>query len=160
MKCKKGNQGWMGVKIDLQKAYDRLSWQFLEKVLQAFGFHFTWIHWVITCCSTVSMTLMLNGALVHNFVPKRGLRQGDPLYPYLFIIAVEVLSRLINQKVDNGLISGFRLSRGILALHHIFFADDVFLMGKCLVNKALMCFAVGQGKLLNHRSLTFFSTQQ
>ncbi|KAL5568331.1 hypothetical protein UlMin_024906 [Ulmus minor] len=137
MKRKKGNQGWMGLKIDLQKAYDRLSWQFLEKFLQAFGFHLTWIHWVITCCSTISMTLMLNGAPIHNFAPKHGLRQGDPLSPYLLIIVMEVLSRLINQKVDNGLISRFRLSRGTPALHHIFFADDVFLMGKCSVNEAL-----------------------
>ena len=136
MKCKKGSQGWMGLKINLQKANDRLSWQFLENVLRAFGFHPTWIHWVITCCSTVRMALMLNGSPIHNFEPKRGLRQGDPLSPYLFIIAMEVFSRLINQKVDNGMISGFRLSRGTPTLHHIFFADDVFLMGKCSVNGA------------------------
>ncbi|KAL5580949.1 hypothetical protein UlMin_013391 [Ulmus minor] len=68
MKRKRGSKGWMGLKIDLQKAYDRLSWHFIDKVLRAFGFHPTWIHRVITCISTVRMTLLLN---------------GDPLSPYL-----------------------------------------------------------------------------
>ncbi|KAL5551253.1 hypothetical protein UlMin_001429 [Ulmus minor] len=126
----------MGLKIDLQKAYDRLSWQFLEKVLKAFGFHPVWVHRFITCIFTARMTLMLNGAPIHNFSPKRALRQGDPLSPYLFISAMEVLSRLINQKVETGLISGFGISRHTPPIHHLFFADDVFLLGKCTLNEA------------------------
>ncbi|KAL5539544.1 hypothetical protein UlMin_045645 [Ulmus minor] len=136
MKRKKGSKGWMGLKIDLQKAYDRLSWQFLAKVLKAFGFHSVWIHRVITCISTDRLTLMLNGAPAHNFSPKRGLRQGDPLSPYLFILAMEVLSRLINQKVEASLISGFRISRHTPPIHHLFFADDIFLLCKCTLNEA------------------------
>ncbi|KAL5579576.1 hypothetical protein UlMin_012018 [Ulmus minor] len=136
MKKKKGTKGWMGMKIDIQKAYDRLSWQFLEAVLKAFGFHPKWIQWIVTCCSTPKMTLMLNGAPIRSFFPKRGLRQGDPLSPYLFILCMEVLSRLINKKVADGLISGFKISRHSPALHHLFFADDVFLMGKCTINEA------------------------
>ncbi|KAL5543740.1 hypothetical protein UlMin_007524 [Ulmus minor] len=136
MKKKKGTKGWMGMKIDIQKAYDRLSWQFLEAVLKAFGFHPKWIKWIVTCCSTTKMTLLLNGAPVRSFFPKRGLRQGDPLSPFLFILCMEVLSRLINKKVKDGLISGFKISRHSPALHHLFFADDVFLMGKCSINKA------------------------
>ncbi|KAL5553040.1 hypothetical protein UlMin_040441 [Ulmus minor] len=136
LKRKKGSKGWMGLKIDLQKAYDKLSWQFLGKVLKAFGFHPIWIHQVMTCISSARMSILLNGSSVHNFTPKRGLRQGDPLYPYLFIIAMEVLSRLIQQKVDSGLISGFKISRHTPALHHLFFADDVFLLGKCTFNEA------------------------
>ncbi|KAL5561445.1 hypothetical protein UlMin_031192 [Ulmus minor] len=136
MKKKKGTKGWMGMKIDIQKAYDRLSWQFLEAVLKAFGFHPKWINWIVTCCSTTKMTLLLNGAPVRSFFPKRGLRQGDPLSPFLFILCMEVLSRLINKKVEDGLISGFKISRHSPALHHLFFADDVFLMGKCSINEA------------------------
>ncbi|KAL5569589.1 hypothetical protein UlMin_026164 [Ulmus minor] len=136
LKRKKGSKGWMGLKIDLQKAYDRLSWKFLGKVLKAFGFHPIWIHRVMTCISSATMTILLNGSPVHKFSPKRGLRQGDPLFPYLFIIAMEVLSRLIQQKVDSGLISGFKISRHTPAIHHLFFADDVFLLGKCTFNEA------------------------
>ncbi|KAL5560987.1 hypothetical protein UlMin_030734 [Ulmus minor] len=112
------------------------NWQFLEAVLKAFGFHPKWIQWIITCCSTPKMTLLLNGAPVRSFFPKRGLRQGDPLSPYLFILCMEMLSRLINKKVADGLISGFKISRHSPALHHLFFADDVFLMGKCSINEA------------------------
>ncbi|KAL5566705.1 hypothetical protein UlMin_029869 [Ulmus minor] len=126
----------MGLKIDLQKAYDRLSWDFLEAVLRAYGFHSQWIHWVILCCSSVHMTLILNGAPFKSFKSKRGPRQGDPISPYLFIICMEVLSRSINKKVDEGLIKGFRLNRHLLTLHHPFFANDVFLIGKCSVNKS------------------------
>ena len=138
MKRKKGTQGWMGLKIDLQKAYDRLSWRFMDAVLKAFGFHPRWIHWIMTCCTTARMTLILNGSPFNSFSPKRGLRQGDPISPYLFILCMEVLSRLINRKAEEGLIKGFRLSRHSPAINHLFFADDVFLLGKCSINEAFL----------------------
>ncbi|KAL5574921.1 hypothetical protein UlMin_016620 [Ulmus minor] len=94
------------MKIDLQKAYDHLSWNFLKSVFTAFGFHPKWIRWVLLCCSTASMTLILHEAAFQSFRPKRGLRQGDPISPYLFILCVEVLSRLINQEVFSGRIAG------------------------------------------------------
>ncbi|KAL5575727.1 hypothetical protein UlMin_017426 [Ulmus minor] len=107
-----------------------------NSVQTAFGFHPKWICWVLLCCSTTSMTLMLNGAAFQSFRPNRGLRQGDPISPYLFILCMEVLSRLINQKVSAGHIAGFKLDHHTPALHHLFFADDIFLMGKCTVNEA------------------------
>ncbi|KAL5541761.1 hypothetical protein UlMin_009471 [Ulmus minor] len=109
---------------------------FLEMVLRAFGFHPRWIHWIMTCCTTARMTLILNGSPFNSFKPKRGLRQGDPISPYLFILCMEVLSRLINRKAEEGLIKGFRLSRHTPAINHLFFADDVFLVGKCSINEA------------------------
>ncbi|KAL5553245.1 hypothetical protein UlMin_040646 [Ulmus minor] len=82
------------------------------------------------------MTLILNGLPFNSFSPKRGLRQGDPISLYLFILCMEVLSRLINRKAEEGLIKGFRLSRHTPAINHLFFADDVFLLGKCSINEA------------------------
>ncbi|KAL5566025.1 hypothetical protein UlMin_029189 [Ulmus minor] len=156
----------MAMKIDLQKAYDRLSWNFLKSVLAVFGFHPNWIRWVLLCCSTTSMTLMLNVAAFQSFRPKRGLRQGDPISPYLFILCMEVLSRLINQKVSEGLIAGFKLDRHTPTLHHLFFADDIFLMGKCTVNEAfyfkdcLDTFCNWSGQSFNPRkSNIFFSSK-
>ena len=81
------------------------------------------------------MTLMLNGAAFQSFRPKRGLRKGDPISPYLVILCMEVLSRLINQKVSVGLIASFKLDRHTPALHHLFFADDIFLMGNVLLTR-------------------------
>ncbi|KAL5543968.1 hypothetical protein UlMin_007752 [Ulmus minor] len=106
MRKKRGCGGWMALKIDLEKAYDRMNWSFIWSVLEAFGFHVRWINWVRTCCSSVAMNVMINGAVFQSFRPARGLRQRDPLSPYLFILCMEILSRLINSKVDNRLIRG------------------------------------------------------
>ncbi|KAL5574669.1 hypothetical protein UlMin_016368 [Ulmus minor] len=74
MKKKSGQVGYVAMKIDLQKAYDRLNWEFLFLVLKAFGFHDRWIGWVRSCVSLVSMNLLLNGSVFGSFRPKRGLR--------------------------------------------------------------------------------------
>ncbi|KAL5574665.1 hypothetical protein UlMin_016364 [Ulmus minor] len=103
MKKKSGQVGYVAMKIDLQKAYDRLNWEFLFAVLKAFGFHDRWIGWVRSCVSSVSMNLLLNGSVFGSFRPKRGLR---------------------------GLIRGLKVSRAAPAIHHLLFADDIFLLGK------------------------------
>ncbi|KAL5563568.1 hypothetical protein UlMin_033315 [Ulmus minor] len=162
MKRKNGTQGWMAMKIDLQKAYDRLSWKFLRNVLTAFGFHQQWIQWVMSCVTSVSMTLMLNGAPFRSFHPKQGIRQGDPISTYLFILWMETLSRLLNEKVSNGQICGFKLDRHTPALNHLFFADDVFLIGKCSINEAyffkecLDTFCSWSGQAFNPRKSNIF----
>ena len=79
LKKKKDAQGWMEFKIDLEKAYDRLSWEFVEQVLVAFGFSARWINLVIRCISTVTMKLMINGSYFWDIRPKWGLWQGDPI---------------------------------------------------------------------------------
>ena len=143
--------GWPW-RLKKKQAYDRLIWKFLRSILMAFGFHQRWINWVISCYSSTSMTFLLNGAPFQTFKPKRGLRQGDPISPYLFILCMEVLSRLINQRVAAGYISGFKLNRHFPALHHLLFADAVLLLGKCSVNEAFFfkdcldtfCFWFGQ----------------
>ncbi|KAL5555562.1 hypothetical protein UlMin_037798 [Ulmus minor] len=164
MRKKRGSGGWMALKIDLEKAYDRMNWSFIWSVLEAFGFHARWIDWVRTCCSSVTMNVMINGAVFQSFRPARGLRQGDPLSPYLFILCMEILSRLINSKVDNLLIQGFKLARGVPSLQHLFFADDIFLFGKATTFEAtqfkccLDTFCAWSGQSFNsHKSNIFFS---
>ena len=87
----------MVVKTDMSKAYDRIEWEFLEKVLQQFGFEAVWINWVMECVTTVSYSYLINGAPYGSVSPKRGLRQGDPLSPFLFILCTEVLISHIQQ---------------------------------------------------------------
>ena len=97
-KKRKVKGGFVAVKLDLQKAYDRVNWSFLVKVLQQFGFCPRFIGWISKCISTVSFSILVNGSITKHFRPSRGLRQGDPLSPYLFILGQEVLSRLIDRE--------------------------------------------------------------
>lgn len=107
MKEKQGRGGLMAIKIDMEKAYDKMSCPrpngrayfitlyFILRVMECFGFSPQWIQWISQCMSTVSYSIMLNGSPYGFFVPSRGLRQGDPLSPFLFIIGMEVLTRII-----------------------------------------------------------------
>ncbi|KAK9988622.1 hypothetical protein SO802_028861 [Lithocarpus litseifolius] len=117
----------MGLKIDMEKAYDRLEWCFLEKVLRAFGFPSIWIQWVMQCVTTASFSILINGSPFSFFKPNRGVRQGDPLSPFLFVLATEVLARLIEREVSNNKIIGYKLAPGLMPISHLQFADDLFL---------------------------------
>ena len=95
----KRKKGFLGVKIDFQKAYNRMEWGFILRVLKAFGFNEQFTNLIHQCLSTVHYSLLLNGGICPTFHPERGLRQGDPLSPYLFILGSEVLMRLINREI-------------------------------------------------------------
>ena len=118
----------------------------------------------MTYCTSVYMNVMLNGAFLQSFDLPRGLRQGDPLSPYLFILYMEVLSRLISHKVEERNIKGFSVARRVAAIHHLFFAYDIFLFGKASFFEAtyfkeyLDSFCTWSKKSFNsHKSNIFFS---
>ncbi|XP_019191707.1 PREDICTED: uncharacterized protein LOC109186235 [Ipomoea nil] len=119
-----GVVGWVALKLDMAKAYDRMEWAFLEGMLGALGFDRGWIELLMLCVSTVSYSIQVNGEAVGTVCPTRGIRQGDPLSPYLFIICAEGLSILLQQAEARGDIHSVRVSRGALAITHLFFADD------------------------------------
>lgn len=99
----------MMIKLDLAKAYDKLSWEYLQRILKAYGFDDRWIEWIMSMISTPSMSILLNGTPTETFKPFHGLRQGDPLSPFLFIIVVDGLGRLIKARVNSGKLKGLRL---------------------------------------------------
>lgn len=87
----------MALKLDVSNAYDRVDWGFLKHQMQQMDFSNKWIAWVMMCVSTVLYSVNFNGAQIGLVIPRRGLRQGDPLSPYLFLLCVEGLSCSINK---------------------------------------------------------------
>ncbi|XP_012472495.1 uncharacterized protein LOC105789674 [Gossypium raimondii] len=125
LKLKKtGRKNVMAVKLDINKAYDRVEWDFLEVVLKRLGFDAKWIGWIMECVRSVSYTLQINGKPSRMFCPSRGLRQGDRLPPFLFLIVADVLSRMILQSAQLSHIKGVKLSRNCPIVSHLFFTDD------------------------------------
>jgi hypothetical protein len=129
-KKRKVKGGFVALKLDLQKAYDKVNWSFLKNVLVQFGFNHVFIGWIMECISSVSFSILINGGMSKHFLPSRGLRQGDPLSPYLFILCQEVLSRIIDKKFLNGDIKGVKMNMAGPAFTHVMYLDDIMVFAK------------------------------
>ena len=103
----KGKKGILAFKLDLEKAYDSISWDFLEATLYDLGFPQSIVKLIMNCVRSSSLSILWNGSKLEPFTPTRGMRQGDPLSPYLFVLCMEKLSLLINQKVDTGCLEAY-----------------------------------------------------
>ncbi|GJU01387.1 hypothetical protein Tco_1111725 [Tanacetum coccineum] len=123
-------------KVDIQKAYDTVDWSFLRMILHGFGFPDKMIAWIMECVSTTSYSISINGSLHGYFKGKRGLRQGDPLSPYLFTLVMEVLTLMLQRRVS--MTEGFTYHRycSKMDLINLCFADDLFLFAYGDVNSA------------------------
>ena len=153
----------MLIKLDIAKASDKLSWEYLKEMLKAFGFCREWIEWVMGLVSSPFFSILLNGSLTRCFLPSRGIRQGDPLSPFLFILAAEGLSRLIHAQVGLGRIRGLSFCEAMEKKTHQQFVDDTMLMGHPSVQEArafkscLAAFAKASGLEVNlEKSQVFF----
>lgn len=122
-----GKYGVAGLKIDVSKAFDRLEWGFIENMLVKFGFQPLWINRIMACVTTVSYSFLHNGEVFGSIIPQRGIRQGDPISPYLYILCAEGLTSIINRNESVGLIHGATIARGAPSITHLLFADDCYL---------------------------------
>lgn len=118
----KGKGGFMDLKLDMSKAYDQVEWAFLEAVMRKMGFAERWIQLLMQCVKIVSYSILINGQPHGSITPSRGIRQGDPLSPYLFIICTEAMSSLLQKEAMEGSITNVPITRGGTSIHHIFFS--------------------------------------
>lgn len=114
------------LKVDMAKAYDRMDWGFIYSILEAFGFNQLWIDRIRRCISECRFSVLLNGQPCGFFSSSRGLRQGDPISPSLFIIAADYFSRLLTQRFQTYLTMQYRHG-GSTSVSHLAFADDMII---------------------------------
>ncbi|KAM6559477.1 hypothetical protein CsatA_028716 [Cannabis sativa] len=160
----KGKKGFMALKLDMSKAYDRVEWNYLHTVMSHMGFHSKWIELVMSCITSVSYKVIHGGHVVGPITPSRGIRQGDPLSTYLFIMCAEGLTALINKFEARRAIQGCKVARGAPSITHMLFADDSYLFFQATteaatsVNTLLHTFQMASGQQVNFsKSSIFFS---
>ena len=124
--------GLMALKLDMSKAYDGVEWSFQEELMRKMGFNEKWINLIMLSVKTVTYSILINGeprGLIH---PTRGIRQGDPLSPFLFLLCTEGLNGLIKHVERNGDTHGFSLCRRGPKLTHLLFTDDSLLFCRAM----------------------------
>ncbi|XP_026377760.1 uncharacterized protein LOC113272068 [Papaver somniferum] len=130
MKRSKNKFGEVGIKLDMSKAFDRIEWWFLMDIMKKLGFCNKWCNLINQCINTTSVFILLNGSSCQPFNPSRGLRQGDPISPYLFILCMEGFSRMLCKAESMKKIHGIKPSIYSPSINHLLLADDCLLFCK------------------------------
>ena len=157
-----GRLGFMALKLDMSKAYDRVEWKYLELVMKRMGFADSWVALMMECISSVSYLILINGEPSAPIHPTRGIRQGNPLSPYLFLFCKEGLHSLLQHAADSGQIQGVSICRNGPRLTHLFFADDSLLfcrssIAECQkIQDLLSSYESASGQQLNRSKTSLF----
>jgi hypothetical protein len=120
--------------LDLQKAYDCIDWDLLRMILIQVGFGIQFTNWIMSCVSTSTFAVLINGEATKLFRSSRGLRQGDPLSPLLFILVLEGLSLILKESKATGKLVGINVSI-MLRILHIFFVHDILIMTNATISE-------------------------
>eukprot|EP00253_Pinus_taeda_P025399 PITA_25399 len=152
----------MILKVDLSKAFDRTNWLYLRLLLTHLGFPYNYIKWTMSCITDVSYSVLLNGEATTFFTAERGLRQGCPLSPLLFLLIMEGLSRVLSSARDRHLLTGIKIADDFY-LTHLFFVDDIliFLNGSIgdttTLQNAMLLFQQATGMKINEQKSSITS---
>ncbi|GJX89264.1 RNA-directed DNA polymerase, eukaryota [Tanacetum coccineum] len=152
--CKHYKHQAMVFKVDFAKAYDSVRWDYLMDVLKSFGFGDKWCGWIKGSLSASMASVLVNGSPTAEFQFFRGLKQGDPLAPYLFILVMESLHLSFSRTVDVGIFKGIQIGKDF-TLSHLFYADDAVFIGEwsdenlSRILHVLHCFSLASGLKIN-----------
>lgn len=154
--------GFMALKLDLSKVYDGVEWVFFKKAMLHLGFSGKFVNIIMSCIKILSFPAIINGVPVGHIIPSRGLRQGDPISPYLFLICAMGLQGLIHKAESDGLVRGVSICRNGPRASHLFFADDSVLFylakeSKCqVILDILSIYEKGSGQKINREKTNIF----
>lgn len=155
----------MSLKLDMSKAYDGVSWEFLEHIMLKLGFDQRWVNLVMMCVKIVSFLILINGTPKGPIIPTRCLRQGDSLSPYLFLMCTEGLICLLQKAVVQNKIQGIQICRGAPRINHLLFMDDCVLFFKTersvnmKIQHVLNVFEQASGQHIKEARHQLFSTR-
>ena len=154
----------MAVILDMSKAFDRVKWCFIEVAMGKLGFYEKWICLIMHCITIVSNSIIINGSAHGCITPSRGLWQGDPLSPYLFLICAEAFSSLIHNATRSKELDGISICRGCPYVTRLFFANDSLLFCKAnsqecyILTEILRKYEAASGQKINtNKSSIFFN---
>ncbi|XP_071713260.1 uncharacterized protein [Rutidosis leptorrhynchoides] len=142
-------------KVDFEKAFDCLNWKFLLDVMKCMGLGIKWRRWIHSCIKSASISIFVNGSLTNEFSLGRGIRQGDPLSPFLFILAAEGLNILTKAATERGLFKGVEIGNDKIKVSHLQYADDTIFLGEWSranaysLQNLLKCFELTSGLKVN-----------
>ena len=165
LKKKKGKSGACAIKLDMAKAYDRVEWAYLRAIMLKLGFSLHWTNLIMKCVESVSFSVRVNGSFSEFFKPTRGIRQGDPISPYLFLICAEGLSALLKFRGPMFLSRGIRVGIHAPWVSHLLFADDCLVFtqaseaGASRLHGILKSYRQGSGQMVNKSKSAIFSVQ-
>ena len=128
--AKRKQKSCMVFKVDYEKTYDSVSWQFLIYMMRRMDFNPRWIMWIEGCLASASISILVNGSPTKDFSPNRGLRQEDPLTPFLFNIVAEGLNGLMREAIERKIYTSFSVGRDKVDVNILQYADDTIFFGE------------------------------
>jgi len=149
--AKRSKKSCLVFKVDYEKAYDSVSWDFLLYMLRRTCFSSKWIKWIEGCLRSVSISILVNGSPSAEFIPQRELRQGDPLAPLLFNVVVEALNRLLKKAVEKNLFRGFPVGSNNARISILQYADDTIFFGEATMENVKVMMQSYPAKALDRR---------
>jgi hypothetical protein len=131
--AKKSGKDCLIFKVDFEKAYDSVDWSFLDYMLGRFGFSDKWRAWIRACVYAGSMSVLVNGSPTAEINIQRGLKQGDPLAPFLFLLVAEGLGGLMKKAVETNRFRGFKVGSNGVIVSHLQYADDTLCISEASI---------------------------